>query len=326
MRVLVTGGAGYIGSVMTSMLLKENHEALVLDNLSKGHREALRDAKLVVADIEQKDKIQEICMEFKPEACMHFAALSLVEESMKNPILYYQTNLSGGINLLDSLLASGCRIFVFSSTAAVYGIPDRVPIKEDDICKPINPYGHSKLMFEKVLEELDGLGKLKFISLRYFNAAGADLESDLGEDHEPETHLIPNVIRAALGIENKARIFGTDYPTPDGTCIRDYIHVVDLCRAHMLALERLAEGGNSAIYNLGNSRGFSVREVMDSVKRVSGKGFPVVEEKRRPGDPPVLIASSEKISNELGWEPEYTSLDEIVRTAWAWHSRHPGGY
>ncbi|MDD5747650.1 MAG: UDP-glucose 4-epimerase GalE [Actinomycetota bacterium] len=326
MRILITGGAGYIGSCMLPMLSSAGHDVLVLDNLSRGHKEAVRAFDIEVVDLEDSQAIADICSRFKPEGCIHFAAVSLVDESMADPLKYFRVNLSGGLNLLRALVLSNCCLFVFSSTAAVYGIPQQVPISEEQECKPINPYGLSKLMFEKILLELDRAGILRFVSLRYFNAAGADLKSDLGEDHEPETHLIPNVIRAALGISNEVRIFGTDYPTKDGTCMRDYIHVKDLCRAHILGLERIASGEKSAIYNLGGGSGFSVREVIECVKRISGREFKVIEDKRRAGDPPVLVASSGKISKELGWVLEFKSLEEIVRTAWVWHSKHPDGY
>lgn len=326
MRVIVTGGAGYIGSAMVRMLGGSGHDVLVIDNLSRGHREALGGAELVQADLEDIDAVLSACLAFKPEACMHFAAHSLVSESVEQPFKYFTTNLAGGLNLLKGLDDAGCRLMVFSSTAAVYGVPEVVPIVEDSEAAPINPYGVTKLMFERVLEEISKAGGIRYASLRYFNAAGADIEGDLGEDHEPETHLIPRVIRAALGREDVATIYGTDYPTPDGTCVRDYIHVIDLCRAHLLALDRLSSGGSSAVYNLGNGNGFSVREVVEAVGRISGKDFAVVEAERRPGDPPELVASSEKIKAELGWRPGFSELDRIIDTAWQWHSSHPDGY
>jgi len=326
LRILVTGGAGYIGSVMSHMLVGEGHEVLILDNLSMGHAEAVEGIDLKVLELEDRASVREACEQFKPDACMHFAAHSLVGESMENPYKYLSGNLGGSLNLLGGLLKTGCRLIVFSSTCAVYGVPHDIPITERSLTDPINPYGWSKLMFEKVLELVSRTGAMRFFSLRYFNAAGADAVRNLGEDHDPETHLIPRVIRAALGSEPAASIYGTDYATPDGTCVRDYIHVVDLCHAHLLALERLTSGGGSGAFNLGNGDGFSVRKVIESVKRVSGADFDVVEEERREGDPPVLVASSEKIRSELGWEPGITGIDEVVRTAWEWHRAHPGGY
>lgn len=325
MRVLVTGGAGYIGSVMVAMLSGAGHDVMVLDDLSKGHREALRGAPLAQVDLEDLPAVVAACERFRPEACMHFAARSLVGESMGQPMLYFRANLGGGLNLLRGLAASGCARLVFSSTAAVYGQPGTVPITEDAPASPINPYGLTKLMFEQVLRELARNGDLRFVTLRYFNAAGADLQRGLGEDHEPETHLIPRLAAAALAGE-PAMIYGTDYPTTDGTCVRDYIHISDLCRAHLLALERLAEGTGGETYNLGNGNGFSVREVVDAVRRASDRPIEVVESERRAGDPPVLVASSAKARAGLGWEPAGGGLDEIVKSAWLWHREHPGGY
>ena len=326
MRTLVTGGAGYIGSVMVSMLADGGHDVLVLDNLSRGHREAVKKAEISEVDLEDQPAVQKICQRFQPDACLHFAAHSLVEESVAKPLMYFKTNLSGSLNLLKALLESNCGLLVFSSTAAVYGIPGSIPIVEDSRTVPINPYGLSKLMFEEALGEVARAGGIRFVSLRYFNAAGADPENGLGEDHDPETHLVPRVIAAALGKEPGATIYGTDYPTPDGTCIRDYIHVIDLCSAHMLALEHLQVGSESGIYNLGNGNGFSVREVIESVNRVSGTDFEVIEAGRREGDPPSLVASSESIREKLCWDPEFKTLDSIVETAWEWHREHPDGY
>lgn len=326
MRVLVTGGAGYIGSVMSRMLAREGHEVLVLDDLSRGHAGALGEIDLQITDLREKRRVAEACLGFQPDGCLHFAARSLVAESMSKPLDYFAANVIGGLNLLAGLLEAGCRLLVFSSTAAVYGIPELIPITEDSPTRPINPYGLTKLVFEEALEELSRTDQMSYASLRYFNAAGADLESDLGEDHRPETHLIPLVVKAALGLEPRVAVFGTDYPTPDGTCVRDYIHVIDLCRAHLLALRHLSSGGCSSTFNLGNGKGFSVREVIESVRRVSGRDFEVVETERREGDPAVLVASSEKITQELGWHPEFTELDGMVDTAWKWHSKHPDGY
>ena len=326
MRILVTGGAGYIGSVMIPMLIDGGHTVMVLDDLSSGHREAVREADLRVVDLEDPAVVSDACRQFKPEACLHFAAHSLVGESMLDPLKYFSANVCGGLNLLRAMVEVGCYVLVFSSTAATYGAPTSVPIVEDSPAEPINPYGLSKLMFETVLAELSRINAIKYASLRYFNAAGADLANGLGEDHDPETHLIPRVISAALGKETEATVYGTDYATHDGTCVRDYIHILDLCRAHLLALKHLEGGGESGIYNLGNGNGFSVLEVIESVKRVSGAEFKVVESGRRAGDPPSLVASSDRIRNELGWEPAFKDLDEIVETAWKWHREHPDGY
>lgn len=326
MRTLVTGGAGYIGSVMVPMLIDGGHTVMVLDDLSSGHREAVKGADLQVVDLVDPASVRDACWQFRPDACLHFAAHSLVGESMLNPLKYFRANVGGGLNLLRAMTEVGCYLLVFSSTAATYGVPESIPIVEDSPAEPINPYGWSKLMFERVLVELSRINAIRYTSLRYFNAAGADLENGLGEDHAPETHLIPRVIAAALGKEPEATVYGTDYATPDGTCVRDYIHILDLCRAHVLALEHLESGGESRMYNLGNGNGFSVLEVIESVKRISGRGFEVVESGRRTGDPPSLVASSERIREELGWEPAFRDLDEIVETAWKWHREHPDGY
>ena len=326
MRTLVTGGAGYIGSVMVPMLIDGGHTVMVLDDLSSGHREAVKGADLQVVDLVDPASVRDACWQFRPDACLHFAAHSLVGESMLNPLKYFRANVGGGLNLLRAMTEVGCYLLVFSSTAATYGVPESIPIVEDSPAEPINPYGWSKLMFERVLAELSRINAIRYTSLRYFNAAGADLENGLGEDHAPETHLIPRVIAAALGKEPEATVYGTDYATPDGTCVRDYIHILDLCRAHVLALEHLESGGESRMYNLGNGNGFSVLEVIESVKRISGRGFEVVESGRRTGDPPSLVASSERIREELGWEPAFRDLDGIVETAWKWHHEHPDGY
>lgn len=326
MRVLVTGGAGYIGSVAARMLAGKGYDILVVDDLSRGHRKAVEGLDLVVCDLLDEGAIANACSRFRPEACMHFAARSLVGESVAEPLSYFRNNVAGSINLLRGLVDSGCRNVVFSSTAAVYGEPEGMPIRESDPCAPVNPYGLSKLMVEWLLGSLTEQGTLTYASLRYFNAAGADMENDLGEDHEPETHLIPLVVAAAMGRESAVRVFGMDYPTPDGTCVRDYIHVTDLALAHVLALDHLAGGGDSGAFNLGNGTGFSVREVIAAVKDVSGRDFEVQAAERRPGDPPVLVASSERIASVLGWKPSLPGLTDIVRTAWLWHTAHPNGY
>lgn len=325
MRVLVTGGAGYIGSV-TARVLSKTEEVLIVDDLSMGHRAAALDTALETVDVEDAEGIAGVCRRFRPEACIHFAARSLVSESVARPLQYFGTNVCGTLNLAKALADAGCRRIVFSSTAAVYGSPDRFPITEAEEPRPINPYGLSKSMVERALAELDRAGQVRYVSLRYFNAAGADVEGGLGEDHDPETHLIPNLIAAAMGRTPRATIFGVDYPTPDGTCVRDYVHVLDLARAHVLALGHLRGGGESGVFNLGNGSGFSVRRVVEAVRNASGADFEVTEGPRRRGDPPVLVASSEKIKSALGWEPRLSSLDEIVRTAWAWHQARPDGY
>jgi len=325
-RVLVTGGAGYIGSVTSNILSGAGHDVLILDDLSKGHREAARGIPIEQIDIEDREAVEACCRRFEPEACVHFAARSLVGESVAQPLMYFRTNVQGTINLVGALVGAGCRLMVFSSTAAVYGEPLRSPIVETDPTEPINPYGITKLAVERMLSELSRSGDLRHVSLRYFNAAGADTEAGLGEDHDPETHLIPKVIASAQGRVPHASIFGTDYPTPDGTCVRDYIHVLDLARAHVLGIEHLAGGGEAGAFNLGNGEGFSVRDVISAVKDVSGRDFPVAEEPRREGDPPVLVASSERIRSVLGWVPSFPGLEEIVGSAWQWHEAHPAGY
>jgi len=326
MRVLVTGGAGYIGSVMSGMLADRGHEVLVIDNLSRGHRKALEDIPLEEIDLLDAPAVTAACLGFRPGVAMHFAGHSLVDESVSNPLKYLRENLAMGLNLLQGLERADCRALIFSSSCSIFGVPSVELISEDTPTDPINPYGLSKLLFERILCELEKRGRLGFASLRYFNAAGADTVRGLGEDHTPETHLIPRVISAALGKAPAVRIFGTDYPTPDGTCVRDYVHIVDLCDAHLRAMEELNAGARRLVFNVGIGRGFSVREVVESVKRVSGVDFTVIEESRREGDPPRLVASPDRIKAELGWRPAYTELDEIVSTAWQWHSAHPEGY
>ncbi len=326
MRVLVTGGAGYIGSITCRVLADAGHEVLVIDRLSEGHRAAVEGLGMAVVDLLDRERVAEVCKRFRPEGCMHFASLALVGDSMERPLEYFKNNVGGALSLFGALVRSGCGWVVFSSSAAAYGQPEEVPITEDAATAPVNPYGRSKLFVEQVLQELARTGELRYASLRYFNAAGADTRHDLGEDHHPETHLVPNVIFAALGRTPGVSVFGTDYPTPDGTCVRDYVHVLDLARAHLLAMERLSTGGESGVFNLGNGSGFSVREVVETVKEVSGNEFEVLEAPRRPGDPPFLVASSDRIREELGWRPEFPDLRSIVASAWEWHRRHPEGY
>jgi UDP-glucose 4-epimerase len=325
MKVLVCGGAGYIGSNMTALLAAEGHEPVVFDNFSKGHRTAVKGRKLVVGDLADFNLLADTLRNEKIEAVMHFAAWIEVGESVAEPLKYYRNNFSNAQNLLSAMEATGVRKFVFSSTAAVYGMPQKVPITEDTPKAPINPYGDSKWSVERMCQYQSSAGKLHYAALRYFNACGAGDDGRRGEDHRPESHLIPLIIQAAMGKRADIKIYGTDYPTPDGTCIRDYIHIDDLCRAHLLALnklDRIAE----LVYNLGNGQGYSVRQVIETVKRVSGKSFKIVETPRRAGDPPVLTADATKARTELGWTTQKPQLDAIVETAWKWHTTHPSGY
>jgi UDP-glucose 4-epimerase len=324
MHVLVTGGAGYIGSVVCSELLHAGHRVTVLDNFVRGHRAAVAPgAHLIDGDVGDRALLDHIFADQRPEAVMHFAAFIEAGESMKAPERFFRNNSAHALTLLEAMLAHGVRRIVFSSTAALFGDPRRVPIEEDDPTAPTNPYGESKLMVEKMLEWFGRVHGVRHAALRYFNAAGATV--DLGEHHEPETHLIPLLLRVALGQRDSIGIFGTDYPTPDGTCVRDYVHVFDLATAHVMALEALAER-ERIVYNLGNGKGFSVREVIDAARRVTGHAIPAVELPRRPGDPAALVASSERIRRELGWKPRYPDLDAILSSAWAWHRKNPRGY
>jgi UDP-glucose 4-epimerase len=321
MKIFVVGGAGYIGSICAGVLLDEGHAVTVFDNLTEGHRAALdRRAQFVEGDLQDRQSIESSLSETRPDAVMHFAANALVGESMQNPSKYFRNNIANGLNLLDAMVTTGTKRLVFSSTCAIFGPPEKLPIDETAVPSPISPYGESKLGFEKILPWYDEIHGLKFVSLRYFNAAGAS--ENFGEDHRVETHLIPNVLKVALGEKPHVEIYGTDYDTPDGTCIRDYIHIVDLARAHILALE----SPGSAFYNLGTGGGSSVREVIEAAKTVTGRKIDIVEKPRRPGDPPRLIASSERIRRELGWKPQFQSLDVILASAWKWHQKFPRGY
>jgi UDP-glucose 4-epimerase len=324
MNILVTGGAGYIGSHVLKLLLKAGHKVVTLDNLQKGHRQAVTGGQFVVGDLADQKLLNKVMQENKIEGVIHLAADSLVGESMEKPAKYYFNNFINGINLLEAMVANGVKYIVFSSTAAVYGEPKEIPIKEENLTKPTNTYGESKLFFEKALKRYEQIHGLRSISLRYFNAAGADPEGEIGEAHNPETHLIPLILETALGEREKIYIFGDDYPTRDGSCIRDYIHVNDLAAAHLLAIESLAVKNKSAVYNLGNGEGYSVKEVIQAVKTVTGRDFPVEIAARRAGDPAVLIASSAKIKEELNWQPEYYQLEKIISTAWEWHKN--GGF
>ena len=325
MRILVCGGAGYIGSNMTAMLTAEGFEPVVFDNLSKGHRAAVGQAELVKGDLADYELLVKTFKKYKIEAVMHFAALIEVAESLQVPLEYYHNNLCNTQNMLSAMESAAVEKFVFSSTAAVYGMPRRVPITEDSPKEPINPYGQTKWAAERMCHWQSKAGKLRYAALRYFNAAGAGNNCTLGEDHRPESHLIPLIIQAAMGKCSQVKIHGTDYPTPDGTCIRDYIHIEDLCRAHLLALNKLQKDPE-LVYNLGNGKGYSVREVIETVRKVSGKDFKVVEAPPRPGDPPVLTSDAAKARAELGWETESPELEKIVETAWQWHNAHPDGY
>jgi UDP-glucose 4-epimerase len=321
MKILVVGGAGYIGSVCTELLLDEGHSVGIFDNLSEGHRRAIDSrAEFIEGDLARGDDIRSALERFQPEAVMHFAASALVGESMQDPSKYFRNNISNGLNLLDAMIATGVNRLVFSSTCAIFGPPERLPIDETLSKNPINPYGESKLAFEKILRWYGEIHGLRCVSLRYFNAAGAS--EKFGEQHRIETHLIPNVLKVALGQKPHVEIYGTDYETPDGTCIRDYIHIRDLSQAHILALK----SAKSDFYNLGTGGGTSVREVIESCRKITGREIPVVEKPRRPGDPPRLIAASDKIQRELGWRPAFQNIDAIIQSAWKWHQRFPDGY
>jgi len=323
-RILVTGGAGYIGSVMVAQLLAKGYEPIVFDDLSHGHRAALPSAaKLIVGDVADRAALDEAFTKYEPQAVMHFAAFIEAGESMQRPEKYFRNNTANALTLLEAVLAHGVKRFVFSSTAALYGTPEKTPIAEEAPLQPTNAYGESKLLVEQMLDWLQRIHGLRYSCLRYFNAAGAAGEQ--GEDHHPESHLIPIALQVALGEHKALAIFGTDYPTPDGTCVRDYVHVSDLAAAHLLVLEALKEK-ERLIYNLGNGRGFSVREVIDTVRKITGHAIPAKESQRRPGDPSVLVASSEKIKRELGWSPQYADLESIVRSAWNWRKANPNGY
>ncbi|MCA1614996.1 MAG: UDP-glucose 4-epimerase GalE [Acidobacteria bacterium] len=325
MAILVTGGAGYIGSVMVDQLAEAGEEVVVIDNVSRGHHAALAEgARFYEGRVGDLALVERVCRERAVEACIHFAALAYVGESVTEPKLYFENNVAEGLGLLDGLRAAGVRSFVFSSTCATYGEPVRVPIDEGHPQWPVNPYGWSKFFMERILESYDRAYGLRFVALRYFNAAGATLKR--GEHHEPETHLIPNVLAAAAGRLPHVSVFGSGYPTPDGTCVRDYIHVTDLCSAHTLALAYLRCGGRSEFVNLGNGHGYSVMEVIEAARRVTGREIEVRVEAARPGDPARLVADARKAREVLGWKTQYPELDTIVRTAWEWHEAHPEGY
>jgi UDP-glucose 4-epimerase len=320
-HILVTGGAGYIGAHCCKELKKHGFEPVTLDNLIYGHREHVRWGPFRYGDVGNPSHVLNCLSRYKIEAVIHFAAFISMGESVADPQLYYENNVGGTLRLLSSLLGQGIRPLVFSSTAGVYGRPQTSPIAEDHPCSPINPYGRTKRMIEDILKDYDTAYRLKSICLRYFNAAGADPDAELGEMHDPETHLIPLILDAAAGKRPGIEIYGIDYPTPDGTCIRDYIHVTDLARAHVLALQHLLDGGDSDVFNLGQGNGYSVRQVIDRAAQITRRNIPTVVGDRRPGDPPELVASNQKAFSRLGWKPEYTNLDDIIQTAWNWHSR-----
>jgi UDP-arabinose 4-epimerase len=320
-NVLVTGGAGYIGSHACKVLAQEGYQPVAFDNLSSGHTWATKWGPLEQGDILDRAALDRAIEKYRPTACVHFAAFAYVGESVTDPGKYYRNNVVGSLTLLEALRDHGVDQIVFSSTCATYGIPDRVPIDETLIQTPINPYGATKLMVERMLADFQAAHQLRSVALRYFNAAGADPDIEIGEDHDPETHLVPLVLDAAYGDRDNITVFGTDYETPDGTCVRDYIHVTDLAKAHVLALKALEQGLTHRAFNLGNGNGYSVREVIASVERVTGRPVPVKFGERRPGDPARLISNSTRAATELKWTPHITKLDDIISTAWEWHQK-----
>jgi UDP-glucose 4-epimerase len=325
MKVLVVGGAGYIGSTVITLLLKDGHKVVAFDNLSHGHPEAIpMGVPLVVGDIGNAEALDALFKRTSIDVVMHFAALIEAGESMKVPEQFFRNNTAYSLTLLEAMLRNGVNRLVFSSTAAVFGNPDTIPIAEDALLRPINAYGESKLMVERMLDWMNRIHGLRFACLRYFNAAGA-IGPDQGEDHQPELHLIPLVLQVALGHRPSISVFGTDYPTPDGTCVRDYIHVADLAQAHLLALDALGHR-DRLHFNLGNGTGFSVRDVIETARKITGHRILCIEKPRRSGDPASLVAASDKIRSELGWRPRYASLEDIISSAWEWHRRHPHGY
>ena len=324
MAILVTGGAGYIGSHSVLTLQKAGYEVIVLDNLVYGHQDIAKDvlqAKLIVGDTNDRALLDRVFAEHKIEAVMHFAAYAYVGESVSEPDKYYRNNVVGTLTLLEAMVEANIKKFVFSSTCATYGVPESVPITEDQPQNPINPYGATKLMVERILQDFARAYDFRSVCLRYFNAAGADPEGRIGEDHNPETHLIPLVLQTALGQRDSISIFGTDYDTPDGSCIRDYIHVLDIAQAHILALKYLMQDGATDVFNLGNNNGFSVKEVIDTARKITGKEIKAEVSNRRPGDPPALVGSGVKAQKILGWQPAYSNLDDIISHAWQWHQK-----
>jgi len=323
--ILVTGGAGYIGSQTCKALARAGYNPVVLDNMVYGHEWAVRWGELARGDILDENFLDQAFLTYTPRAVMHFAAYAYVGESVTDPQKYYRNNVGGSLCLLEAMRRHGCHRIVFSSTCATYGTPHHIPIPETHARHPVNPYGWSKLMIEQMLQDFDAAYGMRHVALRYFNAAGADPEGEVGEDHEPETHLLPLAVQAALGLRGPLTIFGQDYPTPDGTAIRDYIHVVDLARAHVTALDYLLAGSPSNAFNLGTGQGHSVQEVLDMVCQVGGKNVPAIHGPRRAGDPPALVAVADKARAVLDWQPERADLKDIVQTAWDWHLRHHKG-
>jgi len=321
MKVLVVGGAGYIGSHMVKMLSLAGHDVMTLDNLSNGYQDAVKYGDFVEGDIADSELLDKLFRDNDFDGVMHFASYIQVGESVEKPSMYYRNNVTNTQTLLDAMVEYGVLSFIFSSTAATFGEPEYTPIDEVHSQKPINPYGHSKLMVEQILADFDHAYGLKSVSLRYFNAAGADPDGELGERHVPETHLIPLVLQAASGRRENISIFGNDYDTPDGTCVRDYIHINDLCSAHLLALEYLVDGGETKAYNMGNGQGYSIKEVIDVAKSVTGNDFTVIMGERRDGDPARLVADSALLQSSLGWKPEYPDLETIIRHAWEWEKK-----
>lgn len=319
--ILIVGGAGYIGSHINKELTKKGFETVVFDSLVKGHQEAIKWGEFFQGDLANIEDLRQVFSKYKIDAVLHFAAFIEVGESVKDPQKYYQNNVKNTLNLFQVMLENDVKKIIFSSTAATFGNPQYTPIDELHPQIPINPYGQAKLMVEKILADYDFAYGLKYVALRYFNACGADLDNEIGENHTPESHLIPLILDAAIGKREDIKIFGTDYPTPDGTCVRDYVHVTDLAQAHILALQYLLDGNDSNSFNLGNGKGFSVKEVIDATKKVTGVDFKVTEVERRAGDPPELVADSTKAKQVLKWQPQYADLETIVKSAWAWHQK-----
>lgn len=325
-EILVVGGAGYIGSHMCKYLWRRGYRPIVLDNLVYGHRAAVQWGPFVKGDIGDAVVLDRVFSEYDIKGVLHFAAYAYVPESVADPLKYYRNNVANTINLLQAMVAHGVNRLIFSSSCATYGNSDGTPMSESHVQQPIHPYGRTKWMVEQILDDFEAAYGMRAVCLRYFNAAGADPDGQLGEDHRPETHLIPIILKTAMGQREFLSVYGDDYPTRDGTCVRDYIHVEDLAQAHLLALESLLAGGAGGKYNLGNGDGFTVQEVLDRTRRITGEAIPTRIEARRPGDVPVLIGSSEKAIQELGWRPEFSDLDVIIKTAWDWQRRHPDGY
>ena len=319
--ILIVGGACYIGSHINKELTKKGFETVVFDSLVKGHQEAVKWGEFFQGDLNNIEDLRQVFSKYKIDAVLHFAAFIEVGESVKDPQKYYQNNVKNTLNLFQVMLENDVKKLIFSSTAATFGNPQYTPIDEKHPQIPINPYGQAKLMVEKILADYDFAYGLKYVALRYFNACGADLDNEIGENHTPESHLIPLILDAAIGKREDIKIFGTDYPTPDGTCVRDYVHVTDLAQAHILALQYLLDGNDSNSFNLGNGKGFSVKEVIDAAKKVTGVDFKVTEVERRAGDPPELVADSTKAKQVLKWQPQYADLETIVKSAWAWHQK-----